>query len=112
VFEDRTVTPTSVVDAARATRALVERGAAPGLYHCVNSGSCTWLELAREAARQLGLTPTLEIVRVADVVLRAARPKYCALSNARLARAGVVMPSWQEALGRYLRQERFEGLRT
>src|SRR5437867_4424806 len=54
VFEDRTVSPTYIPDAARATRALLERGAPPGLYHCVNSGSCTWLELARELARQLG----------------------------------------------------------
>ena len=110
VFEDRTVTPTSVADAARATRELLERRAAPGLYHCVNSGLCTWLEVAREAARQLGVTPTLEIVRQSDVVLRAARPQYCALSNARLARAGIVMPSWQEALGRYLRQEQMKVL--
>src|SRR5262249_43393987 len=40
VFVDRTVSPTYVVDAARATRRLLEHGAAPGLYHCVNSGSC------------------------------------------------------------------------
>ena len=110
VFEDRTVTPTSVVDAARATRELVERHAPAGLYHCVNSGSCTWLELAREAARQLGVTPKLEAVRVSEVTLRAARPQYCALSNRKLAAAGVVMPTWQEALGEYLRG--LEGLRA
>jgi dTDP-4-dehydrorhamnose reductase len=103
VFEDRTVSPTSVLDAARATRALVERRAEPGLYHCVNTGHCTWLELAREAARQLAVTPQLEIVRQADVRLRAERPQYCALANEKLARAGVVMPTWQDALGRYVR---------
>jgi dTDP-4-dehydrorhamnose reductase len=112
VFEDRTVTPTSVIDAARATRELLERRAASGLYHCVNSGSCTWLELAREAARHLGVTPRLEIVRQADVTLRAARPQYCALSNAKLQRAGIVMPSWQDALASYLREERLEDLRA
>jgi hypothetical protein len=37
------------------------------------------------------LLPT-EPVRVADVALRAERPKYCALSNAKLAAAGVPMP--------------------
>ena len=41
-----------------ATRMLLER-AAPGLYHCVNSGACTWLELAAELRGGLG-------VRIAD----------------------------------------------
>ena len=103
VFEDRTVSPTSVVDAARAMRELVERGAPAGLYHCVNTGTCTWLEFAIEAARQMGVPAAVERVRLADVPMRAERPKYCALSNARLAAAGVAMPTWQDALGQYLR---------
>ena len=50
VFSDRTVSPTFVPDAARATRELLERATPPGLYHCVNTGFCTWLEFATEAA--------------------------------------------------------------
>src|SRR6202790_4011325 len=84
VFEDRTVTPTYVLDAARATRELVERRLPAGIYHCVNSGSCTWLELAREAARLLGVEPRIQPMRLADAHLRAARPQYCALSNEKL----------------------------
>jgi dTDP-4-dehydrorhamnose reductase len=103
VFEDRTVSPTSVVDGAWATRELIERGAEPGLYHCVNSGFCTWLELAREAARLLGVEPKLEVVRMQDLELKAERPAFCALSNERLARAGIAMPTWQDALARALR---------
>jgi dTDP-4-dehydrorhamnose reductase len=102
-FEDRTVTPTYVLDAARATRALLERGVEPGLYHCVNSGQCTWLEFVEELARQLGLEPRIQAVRVDDVKLRAARPRFCALSNAKLASAGIVMPTWQDAVDRYLK---------
>jgi dTDP-4-dehydrorhamnose reductase len=102
VFEDRTVTPTFVIDAARATRELSERQPEPGLYHCVNSGSCTWLELAREAARQLGVNGQFEPIRLADMKLKAQRPLYCAMSNAKLASAGITMPTWQDALSRYL----------
>jgi dTDP-4-dehydrorhamnose reductase len=102
-FEDRTVSPSSVHDVARATRELVEGDATPGVYHCVNSGHCTWVDLAREAARLLGVEPRLEIVRQADVALRAERPRYCALSNAKLAAAGVTMPPWQSALADYVR---------
>jgi dTDP-4-dehydrorhamnose reductase len=37
-FTDRIVSPGYVVDIAAATRHLVMSAAAPGLYHCVNSG--------------------------------------------------------------------------
>jgi len=102
VFEDRTISPTYVLDAARATRQLLESAAPPGLYHCVNSGVCTWLEFAQELARQLGVEPRLTPVRMADAGLRAARPQYCALSNEKLRSAGIAMPAWQDALARYV----------
>jgi dTDP-4-dehydrorhamnose reductase len=37
-----------------------------------------------------------------EVTMRAARPRYCALSNAKITAAGVPMPSWEDALDRYL----------
>lgn len=102
VFGDRTVSPTYVIDAARATLTLLEQDAAVGLYHCVNTGAATWLEVAETAAAMLGVTPTLEVVSVADVSFPAKRPQYCALSNAKLAAAGYRMPTWQDALTRHL----------
>jgi dTDP-4-dehydrorhamnose reductase len=103
VFSDRTVSPTYVPDAASAVRALLERGLPAGLYHCVNSGYCTWLEFATTAAKLLQREPRLEAVSVDAVTFRAARPKFCALANARLASVGIQMPSWQDALARYTR---------
>jgi dTDP-4-dehydrorhamnose reductase len=105
VFEDRTISPTYVLDAARATRQLIEMNARDrpaGIYHCVNSGSCTWLEFAQELARQLGVAPTLTPVRMGDLPMRAQRPRYCALANAKLRALGIAMPPWQEALARSL----------
>jgi dTDP-4-dehydrorhamnose reductase len=46
-----------------------------------------------------------EPVRLADMKLRAERPVYCALSNAKLSGVGVHMPTWQDALARYLKTE-------
>ncbi len=106
VFVDRTVSPSYHLDVAGATRALIERRAAPGLYHCVNTGSCTWEELAREAARQLGVVPHLKPLRMDEAGLRASRPRYCALSNRKLAAAGIAMPPWQNALARYISARR------
>lgn len=103
VFSDRTVSPSYAPDVARATRAVLERQLRTGLYHCVNSGSGTWYDLAEEAGRLLGLSPRLKAVTLASVQLRAARPQYCVLSNVKLAAAGVAMPTWQDALARYVR---------
>lgn len=105
VFVDRVVTPTHIGDAAEATLALLERQAPSGLYHCVNTGACTWLDLAAEAARLLGVVPMFDEVRFADVRLPAARPQYCALSNVKLAACGITMPTWQDALARSLSTE-------
>ena len=103
VFKDRTISPTYVIDAAHATRELIERSAPPGLYHCVNSGSCTWLELGQEVARRLGVEPTLTPVTLADATMAAQRPQFCALSNEKLQSLGIHMPPWQDALARYLK---------
>lgn len=102
VFTDRVVSPSYVDDVARATRHLVDAGAAPGLYHCVNSGMATWHEVALEAARILGVTPRLQLVTMEQMGLKASRPRFCALSNRKLAEAGFTMPAWQDALGRWL----------
>jgi dTDP-4-dehydrorhamnose reductase len=103
VFTDRVVSPGYVVDIAAATRHLATSGAAPGLYHCVNSGHATWHDLAREAAAQLGIAkPALVPVTMDQVRLKAPRPRFCALSVHKLSAAGFHMPPWQDALRRWL----------
>ena len=105
VFADRTVTPSFVDDVASATEQIIHPAgvrAAPGVYHCVNSGVTTWLGIAEEVARLLRRDAELIPVKSTEVKLKAKRPVYCALSNAKLKDAGIVMPTWQEALARYV----------
>jgi dTDP-4-dehydrorhamnose reductase len=107
VFHDREVSPSFVDDVVDATRYLIEHEPPHGLYHCVNSGHATWLELGRETVKLLGLPDSqLTPVSVHDVALKVPRPRYAALDNQKLTRAGFHMPAWQDALARYLaRQE-------
>jgi dTDP-4-dehydrorhamnose reductase len=102
VFTDRVVSPSYVHDVARAVRHLVESGATPGLYHCVNSGHATWHDVAVEVARLLGTRPRLQPVTLDQTAFRAARPRFCALSNRKLEAAGFAMPAWNDALQRWL----------
>lgn len=101
-FTDRVVTPSYMADVAAATRYLIDTAADAGIYHCVNSGHGTWAGVAAEAARVLGLPARITPITLQDVRMRAPRPRYCALSNARLAAAGFPMPAWQDALQRWL----------
>lgn len=103
VFVDRVVSPSFVADVAAASAHLLTTLPEFGLYHCVNSGYATWFEVGREIARVLGKSDaSLKPVSVKDVKLRAARPQFAALSNAKLAAAGYTMPTWQDAIARYL----------
>lgn len=102
VFTDRVVSPTYTADVAAATRHLITADAAPGVYHCVNAGHGSWADVARAAAAILGIVPRLVPMTMDQAALRATRPRYCALSPAKLAAAGFPMPSWDDALRRWL----------
>jgi dTDP-4-dehydrorhamnose reductase len=102
-FADRTVSPSFVDDVVSATAGLIGRGAPYGLYHCVNTGWTTWAGIARELARLAGRPDaTIEETRMADAALLASRPLFAALSNAKLTAAGIAMPTWEDALRRYV----------
>jgi dTDP-4-dehydrorhamnose reductase len=107
VFTDRVVSPSYLEDVAAATLHLMKTSAAAGLYHCVNSGHGTWHEVAAEAARLLGVIPRFQPVTMAEVPLRAERPRFCALDNSKLAAAGFHMPPWQDAVRRWLTMSRY-----
>lgn len=104
-FADRTVSPSYVDDVATATTALLAGDVPHGLYHCVNSGHGTWLEVATALAEALGVDPATAITAVPfrSVTMTAPRPQYAALSNAALAAHGVTLPHWRDALARYAR---------
>jgi dTDP-4-dehydrorhamnose reductase len=103
VFSDRYVSPSFVDDVVSATRALLRAKAPPGLYHCVNSGHGTWVDVGQEIARQLG-APSGRLVPVltSEVKLKAPRPRFAALEAKRLAQANTMLPAWQDAIRRYL----------
>ena len=103
VFADRVVSPSFVADVVEASAFILKTRPEHGVYHCVNSGHATWLAVGEEIARRLGKPgASLKPISVNDVTLRAPRPQFAALSNEKLARSGFVMPSWQDAIGRYL----------
>ena len=103
VVADQTMSPTATADIARVILRILAEGCPPGVYHAVNSGAATWYEFARAIVRRAGVAAGVAPCASADYPTRAARPRYSALDNAKLASALGAMPPWQDALDRYLR---------
>ena len=100
-FTDRVVSPSYVEDVAEATIKILTRGLPNGLYHCVGSGSASWFDVVAELASRLEMATPIQPITLKDMNLPAKRPQFSALSNRKLASAGVVIPSWQDAVRRY-----------
>jgi dTDP-4-dehydrorhamnose reductase len=103
VVNDQKGSPTYAPDLAHAIRQLCDKGAR-GIVHATNRGACTWFEFAREIVADSGLT-TVVRPTTSDRFLRPAeRPKYSVLSPRSLDRHGIALPTWQNALRRYLQE--------
>jgi dTDP-4-dehydrorhamnose reductase len=102
VVNDQRGCPTFSDDLARAIIQLCRAGA-KGIVHVTNTGACTWYEFAREIVKQSGLSTAVRPVTTLQFPRPAPRPAYSVLSPASLQGWGVTMPSWQDALRRYLR---------
>ena len=64
VFTDRVVSPSFVADVADASAFLLRTRPATGLYHCVNSGHATWLEVGQEIVKLWALGGVVEAMSV------------------------------------------------
>ena len=103
VVDDQTMSPTAAADVARVVMQMLLHGCEPGIYHVVNTGSATWFDFAREIVHRAGVGTTVVPCTTGEHPVRAARPRYSVLDNAKVSAAFGAMPAWQDALERYLR---------
>jgi len=103
VVDDQRGCPSYAVDLARAIVELCRKNAS-GIVHVTNSGDCTWFDFARQIIEGAKLGTEVRPTTSQQMARPAARPAYSVLSPASLNRYGIVMPSWQDALRRYLQQ--------
>ena len=102
VVDDQIGSPTYTKDLARLLVDMVETEKY-GVYHATNEGFCSWAEFAREIFCQAGKHVTVTPVPSSAYPTKAVRPKNSRLSKAALDAAGFArLPSWQDALERYL----------
>ena len=119
VVDDQFGAPTSSIELANATRAIVDGVLArqfgsdsdwSGLYHMTCSGSVSWCGFAqaifaRAKALLNGKTPEVHPILSSDYPTLARRPKNSVLSNGKLnSRFGVRLASWDTALDEVIRK--------
>jgi dTDP-4-dehydrorhamnose reductase len=112
VVEDHVASPTySPLLAMRAIE-LVERGHT-GIFHVGGGAPVSWYQFARTIFDVAKREPMLLATNEREYRTAARRPKYSALSNGKMERAGLApMPTLREALERYFaeRTRRVSGL--
>lgn len=107
VVTDQRGCPTHAGDLAGAVAKILKTDLT-GIVHATGAGDCTWHEFACAIVAQMGLTVRVRPITTAETRRPAARPAYTVLSNHRLASAGVVLPPWRDALGRFVKQVKVE----
>jgi dTDP-4-dehydrorhamnose reductase len=103
VVDDQNGCPTYSTDLATAIMQLCRRDAS-GIVHVTNSGNCSWFEFAREIVKCTGLPTEVRPVSSQQMARPAPRPAYSVLSAKSLQSWGVALPTWQDALARYLHE--------
>jgi len=105
VVNDQRGDPTYAVDLAKAIIELCRKDAS-GIVHVTNAGECSWFEFAREIIRGAGLATEVRPVSSEQMTRPAPRPAYSVLSAKSLQAHGISMPTWQDALWRYLQERK------
>jgi dTDP-4-dehydrorhamnose reductase len=116
VVDDEFVSPTYTVDLANQMVRLAGTDEF-GLYHATSAGECSWNEFATAIFEEAAMHVLTEGATSADFPAKVRRPAYSVLDNRALQDRGLdVMPTWQDALKRYVsaltRDERSPQLAT
>jgi dTDP-4-dehydrorhamnose reductase len=102
VVEGHLASPTYAPALAARTADLVERGAS-GLFHIGGGTPVSWFDYARMIFSLAGMEPELRATNEREYRTAARRPKYSALSNAKMEAFGLApMPPLEEAVRSYL----------
>lgn len=105
VVSDQRGCPTYSVDLSRAIIGLC-RSDARGIVHVTNAGESSWFEFAREIVKGASLGTEVRAVSSRQMARPAPRPAYSVLSPQSLRQYGIDMPTWQDALRRYLQERK------
>ena len=104
VVNDQIDSPTYTYDLARLVVDMIQTDAY-GIYHATNEGLCSWYEFACEIFKQAKMDVAVTPVDSDAFPAKAKRPKNSRMNRSELDKHGFTrLPSWQDALSRYLKE--------
>ena len=104
VVNDQTGSPTYTYDLARLLVDMIQTDKY-GRYHATNEGLCTWYEFACEIFKQAGIDVSVAPVSSDEYPAKAKRPSNSRMDKSKLTANGFQpLPTWQDALSRYLKE--------
>lgn len=105
VVSDQHGSPTYAVDLASIIHQAMEKQIPYGIYHATNIGYTTWYEFTQKIFEKAGIECKLSPVTTQEFPRPAKRPNNSKLSKEKLINADVEIPSYEDALERYLKIE-------
>ena len=106
VVEDHFASPTYAPLLAARTADLVDKGLA-GVFHVGGGRAISWFEWARLIFHAAGLSPELRPTNEREYRTEARRPRFSALSNAKMESVGLApMPPLEEAVRDYFERRK------
>lgn len=106
VVSDQHGSPTYAVDLANIIAQALEKNIPYGIYHATNLGFTTWYDFTKEIFKVANISCNVVPVTSEEFVRPAKRPKNSMMAKEKLLDAGVEIPSWEDALERYLKEEK------
>ncbi len=104
VVNDQVGSPTYTLDLAYLIRDMIKTDKY-GIYHATNENYCSWNEFAQEIFRLGGKDVKVKGIPSSEYPTRAKRPYNSRMSKKALDENGFNrLPSWQDALGRYMEE--------
>lgn len=105
VVNDQFGNPTYTVDLAHIINQLRMKEIPFGIYNATNLGSTNWYELAKKVLIYMKSDCNVKPISTQDLNRRAIRPKNSRLDITKLLKQGIEVPTYDNALERYLKIE-------
>ena len=103
---DQHGSPTYAVDLADIIYQALKKEIPYGIYHTTNLGFTTWYEFTKKIYELAGISCSVNPVTSEEFASAAKRPANSMLSKEKILNAGITVPSWEDALERYLKEEK------
>jgi dTDP-4-dehydrorhamnose reductase len=104
VSSELIVNPTFAGDLAKTTLKLLGLNAPSGVYHLANEGFMSWYDFARKILKFANLKNQVIPLKGQATARELKRPRFSALANTQASKLGIVMPTIEDGLKKYLKE--------